>query len=131
MCVLNAILNVTFPAFCCLYASSSTLNIAFLIWLLLGTNFNPLDNNEISTLVSFHSHKLTTLLLTNLTLIHLFKVNISFPSSFKWFSEWSQPVKLYLFKTSSPWKPIMSNTISMSELLSTKVPFMLSFKWTR
>ena len=74
------------------YASSSILSFALLIWLLVGTNFNPLDNNEISALVSFHLDKLTTFLLTNLPLIHPFKVNKSLPSSLKWLSEWSQLV---------------------------------------
>ena len=48
------------------YASSSILSFALLIWLLVGTNFNPLYNNEISALVSFRLDKLTAFLQTNL-----------------------------------------------------------------
>ena len=47
------------------YVSSSILSFPLLIWLLVGTNFNPWDNNEISALVSFCLDKLTTLLLTD------------------------------------------------------------------
>ena len=82
------------------YVPSSVLSFPLLIWLLVETNLNLLDNNEISVLVSFRSDKLTTFLLTNLPLIHPFKVNASLPS-FKWLSEWSQPVTLCIFKTSS------------------------------
>ena len=51
------------------YTSSSILSFALYIWLLTGTNFNPLDNNEVSTLVRLSLEKLTTFLLTNLPLI--------------------------------------------------------------
>ena len=84
------------------YAFSSILSFALLIWLLVGTNFNPLDNNEISALVSFCLDKLATFLLTNLHLICPFKVNKSLPSSVKWL----QPVRFCLFKTCSSWKHV-------------------------
>ena len=56
-----------------LYVSSSNWSFAFLTWMLVGTIFSPLDNNEISSLFSFRLEKLTTFLLTKLPLIRLFK----------------------------------------------------------
>ena len=99
------------------YAYSSILSFALLIWLLVGTNFNLLDNNEIFAFVSFHLDKFTTFLLTKLSMIRSFKINTSLSSSFEWLSEWLQPIKLCLSKTSSS---VMSYAIFSSELLSTK-----------
>ena len=65
------------------YASSSILSFALLICLLVGINFNLLDNNQILVLVSFRLDKLATFLVTNLPLIRPFKANTSVPSSLK------------------------------------------------
>ena len=80
-CSLNLFRSISFSSFrkchfkhnILSYASSSILIFALLIWLLVGTNFNPLDNNEISALVSFHVDKLTKFLLTFLPLNRPFK----------------------------------------------------------
>ena len=61
--------------------------------MVVGRNkFQSFGHNEISTSVSFRLDKLITFILTNLPLICPFKANASLLSSFKWLSEWSQPV---------------------------------------
>ena len=60
------------------YSSSSFLSFPFLIWLLVRTYFNSLDNNQVSALVTFRLNKLTTFLLKNLPLIHPLKAITSF-----------------------------------------------------